>query len=110
MNWLMADSTLDESAAGAPTLTVTGPEVVVTPVSVSEIPATAPVSVFELEAPGTPSIAYLASWPCLARPVCSDRTPAAPDTAMKPEPVAPVARVETARVPESVAEAYTVAV
>ena len=56
MNWLIADSTFEASAAGAPTLTVIGPEVVVTPVRVRVTPGIAPVTTLELEDPGTPSI------------------------------------------------------
>ena len=109
MNWLIADSTLEESAAGAPTLTVTGPDVVVTPVSVSVTPGMAPATELDADEPGTPSIEYVAFWPCLAWAACSDRTPSAPVMAMKPGPVSPVLRLDSTSVPASVAAAYTVA-
>ena len=54
-NWLIAVSTLEASAAGAETLIVTGPEVVVTPVRLRVMPGIAPVTTLELEEPGTPS-------------------------------------------------------
>jgi hypothetical protein len=56
MNWLIADSTLEASAAGAPTLTVIGPVAAVTPVRVRVTPGIALVTTLELDRPSIPSI------------------------------------------------------
>ena len=71
INVLSADWMLALDGAGGETFTVTGPEVVVTPVSVRVTPAIAPVTVFDADHWVAPPLTlYSAFWPSRARPVC----------------------------------------
>ncbi len=87
--------------AGAPTFTVTGPLVVVTPVRVRDTPPMALVTVLEAELPLTPSTLNSASCPALDD--CSASEP--PESETDALEAAPVWREENTTVPELVAAA-----
>src|ERR1700749_786925 len=101
---LMALEMFVEFGAGAPTLTVIGPLVVVTPVRVRLTPPIALVTVLEAELPFTPSTLKSASWPALED--CSDSAP--PPSVIETAELAPVAREGQTSWSELVAAAYTV--